>query len=109
MTNTTQDCLALLRILGVDGSGDLESFSPIDGRAIGSVVQATNVDVAALAAHLGLTERTIRRRVAHGEIPYFKLGHLVRFDPAEIQAWLEEARVAPHVGNSAEHPNGTRS
>lgn len=67
------------------------------------------IDVATVAAHLGLTERTIRRRVAHSEIPYFKLGHLVRFDPAEIQAWLGEARVAPHVGNSAEHPNGTRS
>lgn len=67
------------------------------------------IDVATVAAHLGLTERTIRRRVAHCEIPYFKLGHLVRFDPVEIQAWLEEARVAPHGRHSAEHPNGTRS
>jgi len=67
------------------------------------------IDVATVAAHLGLTERTVRRRVAHGEIPYFKLGHLVRFDPVAIQAWLEEARVGPDAQRSAEHPNRTRS
>ncbi len=66
------------------------------------------IDVATLAAHLGVTERTIRRRVAEGEIPFLKLGHLIRFDPLEIQVWLDEARVPPHTGHPVGAENGTR-
>lgn len=64
------------------------------------------IDVATLAEHLGLTERTIRRRVAQGEIPYYKLGNSIRFDPVEIQAWLEACRSANSSPSGAEH--GTR-
>ena len=66
------------------------------------------IDVATLAEHLGLTERTIRRKVAQGEIPHYKIGNAIRFDPAEIQAWLETTRVAVQVPVVAGAQNGTR-
>jgi hypothetical protein len=31
--------------------------------------------------------------VAERRIPYIKLGHLLRFDPDEITAWLDGQRV----------------
>jgi hypothetical protein len=30
--------------------------------------------------------------VAERRIPFIKWGHLIRFDPSEISAWLDEAR-----------------
>ena len=63
------------------------------------------IDVATLAEHLGLTERTIRRKVAQGELPYYRLGSSIRFDPVEVGAELEASRVAHHRGGAQ---NGTR-
>ena len=66
------------------------------------------IDVATLANHLELTERTIRRKVARREIPYYKLGNSIRFDPVEIGAWLEACRVDAHVPSAASAEDGTR-
>jgi excisionase family DNA binding protein len=66
------------------------------------------IDVATLAEHLGLTERTIRRKVAQGEIPHYKIGSSIRFDPGEIEAWLEACRVVAHISSTAGAENGTR-
>ena len=46
-----------------------------------------------LAARLGITVRHVRRLVAEKRVPYYKVGRLVRFDPAEIAQWLESRRV----------------
>lgn len=46
-------------------------------------------DVAEL---LAVGVRHIRRLVAQRRIPYLKWGHLLRFDPVEIQAWLDGSR-----------------
>lgn len=51
------------------------------------------VDIPALAKRLSVPERHVRRLVAENRIPYLKWGHLVRFDPRQIEAWLEAARV----------------
>ena len=51
------------------------------------------LDIAAVAAHLGVTERHVRRLVAERRIPFIKWGHLLRFDPTEIATWLQNARV----------------
>jgi excisionase family DNA binding protein len=53
------------------------------------------VDIDTLAAHLGVSVRHVRRLVVDRRVPFLKWGHLLRFDPAEIAAWLEESRVAP--------------
>jgi excisionase family DNA binding protein len=51
------------------------------------------VDLPAVAQRLGVNERHVRRLVAERRIPFLKWGHLLRFDPAEIDRWLERARV----------------
>jgi excisionase family DNA binding protein len=51
------------------------------------------IDIEATAARLGVSVRYVRRLVAERRIPYFKLGHLLRFDPADVEAWLERAKV----------------
>lgn len=55
------------------------------------------VDIPALAKRLSVPERHVRRLVAENRIPYLKWGHLVRFDPRQIEAWLEAAR--PRLAN----------
>ncbi len=50
-------------------------------------------DVAGTAARLGVTVRFVRRLVAEERIPYIKVGKFIRFDPAEIERWIDERRV----------------
>ena len=66
--------------------------------------------------------RHVRRLVAERRIPYIKVGHFVRFDPVEIVAWLDNARVgasrpeagqrsqpsATFIGGIAGPPSGSR-
>jgi excisionase family DNA binding protein len=47
-----------------------------------------------LAQRLGITVRHVRRLVAEKGVPYYKVGRLVRFHPAEIAAWLDARCVA---------------
>jgi len=54
------------------------------------------IDVAALAEHLGVKVRHVRRLVHERRIPFIKWGHLVRFDPDQVNAWLEGCRIEPH-------------
>jgi excisionase family DNA binding protein len=46
-----------------------------------------------VANRLGVTVRHVRRLVIERRIPYLKWGHLLRFDPADLDDWLEKARV----------------
>jgi excisionase family DNA binding protein len=52
------------------------------------------MDLPAVAHRLGVNQRHIRRLVAERRIPYLKWGHLLRFDPDEIEAWLDRARCS---------------
>jgi excisionase family DNA binding protein len=53
------------------------------------------LDLPTVAQRLGVNHRHIRRLVAEGRIPYLKWGHLLRFDGADIEAWLDRARKGP--------------
>lgn len=55
-------------------------------------------DIDAVADRLGVRVRYVRRLVAERRIPYLKLGRLLRFDPDEIDAWLNEARRPSQAG-----------
>ncbi len=57
-----------------------------------TIEQPPLMDLAGVARRLGVNQRHIRRLVAERRIPYLKWGHLLRFDPVEIAAWLEQAR-----------------
>jgi excisionase family DNA binding protein len=48
--------------------------------------------IPALADLLGVKERHVRRLVAERRVPIVKWGHLVRFDPDEIAAWIDSHR-----------------
>lgn len=51
------------------------------------------VGMGAVAQSLGVTVRHIRRLVGERRIPFVKVGHFVRFDPAEIAHWVDAHRV----------------
>ena len=55
------------------------------------------LDIPALAEHLGVQPRHIRRLVHEKRIPYVKWGHLIRFDPADITDWLAANRRPQHA------------
>ncbi len=42
---------------------------------------------------LGTTMRHVDHLVATRRIPFIKVGGLIRFDPADIEAWIEANRV----------------
>lgn len=50
------------------------------------------VGIPAMAVRLGTSERHIRRLVSERRIPYVKVGGRIRFDPDEIDKWLDANR-----------------
>ena len=63
------------------------SPSEIDGEI------TTLIDIGALALHLDVTERFIRRLVEERRIPFCKIGKFVRFHPDDVNAWIAANRV----------------
>jgi excisionase family DNA binding protein len=53
------------------------------------------VSISDVANQLGVDIRHVRRLVHEKRIPYIKWGHLLRFDPAEIAAWIDSHRNHP--------------
>lgn len=51
------------------------------------------LDVNDVAERLCVTTRFIRRLVDERRIPFCKLGKFVRFDPADVDAWIQSHRV----------------
>ena len=54
--------------------------------------------IAQVAHRLNVEVRHIRRLVHERRIPYIKWGHLLRFDPDELQQWIDEYRRQPPHG-----------
>ncbi|HET7488686.1 MAG TPA: helix-turn-helix domain-containing protein [Acidimicrobiales bacterium] len=50
------------------------------------------LDLPAVAERLGVGERHVRRLVAERRLPHLKWGKLLRFDPDELDAFIERAR-----------------
>src|SRR3546814_11533291 len=50
--------------------------------------------IADVAARLNVNVRHVPRLVEQGRIPYIKWGHLLRFDPDEIEAWIAHHHIA---------------
>ena len=48
------------------------------------------MNAADAAAYLSMSERTIRRLSASGELRAVRYGRLVRYRPEDLDAWLEE-------------------
>jgi excisionase family DNA binding protein len=60
----------------------------------GGGVSEPLMDIPQAAKRLGVTARFVRRLVAERRIPHYKVGHFVRFDPNEIDDWLQAQRRA---------------
>ena len=56
------------------------------------------IPIDAVARQLGVEVRHVRRLVYEERIPYIKWGHLLRFDPREIQEWVDQYRHRPRAG-----------
>jgi excisionase family DNA binding protein len=44
--------------------------------------------ISEVATYLNIKEKTIYAKVEAGEIPHYRIGHLIRFKLDEIDAWL---------------------
>ncbi len=49
------------------------------------------VDIPWVAARLGVTVRMVRRLVSQRRIPHLKVGGHIRFDPADVERFIERA------------------
>ncbi len=49
----------------------------------------------AAAAYLGITPRTLYRIIDGGQLPAYKFGRVIRLRQADIDAFIEGARVRP--------------
>ncbi len=75
-------------------------------RSAGRTALPTLVGIEEIADHLGVTVRHVRRLVAERRIPYFKWGHLLRFDRDQIGTWVAGTRVDPVLYGVARHRRG---
>ena len=81
--NVAEEAAAILRTLGIEGEGGLDSVSPIDGSVIGSVPEASAADVegACVAAQAAF--------LAWRTVPAPRRGELVRLLGEELRAAKE--------------------
>lgn len=52
------------------------------------------LDIEATAERLATSKRHVRELIYRKELPYFKVGALVRIDSDDLDAWLQANRVA---------------
>ena len=57
---------------------------------------------------LNLSEREIYKLAASNQIPHFRVGSSVRFDPASVLAWVEARTLSPAVRRSPVSVRPTR-
>lgn len=53
------------------------------------------IDAKAASQLLGVPHTWLLAQARTGNIPHHRLGHYVRFNPDDLQAWLHETRIAP--------------
>jgi len=58
-----------------------------------SAVLQDLVSITELSSRLGVAKNTLYDWCAVRKIPHIKLGKFLRFDLAEIEAWLQDKRV----------------
>ena len=53
------------------------------------------VGIAWVAERLGVSERYVRRLIAERRIAHIKLGGPIRFEPGDVERFIEESRRPP--------------
>jgi excisionase family DNA binding protein len=54
-----------------------------------------------LARYLSMSERWVHERTRRDEIPCYRLGTALRFDPQEVHGWMIQRRESPVGGRGA--------
>jgi len=54
-----------------------------------------------VAERLAVSRRWVARRIEAGELPSYKLGHLVRVAEPDLDAWLMSQKAEPREANTA--------
>jgi excisionase family DNA binding protein len=52
----------------------------------------TLIDIETVSRSLGISMRQVRRFIAEGTMPFVRVGHLIRFDPDELNDWIDARR-----------------
>ncbi len=68
--------------------------------------RAPLLDTDEVAKVLRVRPRHVRRLVAERRIPFVKVGKFVRFDPGELDVWLDQQRVEVKRGVSGSRAAG---
>ncbi len=56
------------------------------------------LSVEEIAEHLGVKKETIYKWVRTTDIPFHKVGRLVKFQVIEVDQWVREGKAAPTPG-----------
>ncbi|MHB8438530.1 MAG: helix-turn-helix domain-containing protein [Acidimicrobiales bacterium] len=73
------------------------------GRDPGGRARQRPLTLSEAASHLNVTDRYVRRLVAERRVPYLKVGRLLRFREADLDAYLESCRVEPVSSGQRSH------
>ncbi len=60
-----------------------------------TVVMNRLIGIKEAARWLSVTESTLYKWVSQGKIGHKKIGRLVKFDPVEVQEWIQAQTVMP--------------
>ena len=62
------------------------------------------IDIQAVSRSLGISMRQVRRFIADGQIPFVRVGNLIRFDPQDLNEWIDARRSQSPKRSAADPP-----
>jgi len=65
-----------------------ESVPAVSGSTVGAKPREGLLTVRQVAAYLSVSERTVRRLIATGQLRCIRIGRLTRIDPGDVSRWL---------------------
>ena len=66
------------------------------------------LDIGEIADYLKVKEGTVYVWVWHKQIPYIKMGRLIRFDLRKVEKWLEEKSIEVYNSNVPKYVYGQK-
>jgi excisionase family DNA binding protein len=72
--------------------------APVTSRAV-AAVQPRLVSIHDCSVYLGLSVHTLYTMVSQRRIPFVKVGRLVKFDLALLDAWINKRTIMPRAAD----------
>jgi excisionase family DNA binding protein len=86
--------------LGSSAGSLLQPSNPLRAATDAAPGLPSLVDIPTVSRSFGISTRQVRRFVADGQIPFVRVGHLIRFDLDALKEWID-ARRAGSVNQGA--------